>query len=170
MLSAEGRSVIRTPPKAVFMMSDVLLEAEGLTRRFGARTAVDGIEFDARRGEILGLLGPNGAGKTTTLRMLAGLLAPTQGRVLLAGADLGRDVAADRRPLAYLPEQAALYEEMTVTGYLRFIGRVWGAPRGALRNSVESVLDELEIGDVRKQVIGTLSRGYRQRVAIAGAL
>jgi ABC-2 type transport system ATP-binding protein len=150
--------------------ADVLLRAEGLTRRFGARTAVDGVEFEGRRGEILGLLGPNGAGKTTTLRMLAGLLAPSSGRVLLAGADLARDVPSDRRTLAYLPEQAALYDEMTVSGYLRFIGRVWGLRRGALRAAVDGVLDELEIADVRNQVIGTLSRGYRQRVAIAGAL
>jgi ABC-2 type transport system ATP-binding protein len=102
--------------------------------------------------------------------MLAGLLAPTTGRVLLAGDDLARDVPKSRRVLAYLPEQAALYEEMTVAGYLRFIGRVWGLRRQALGAAVDTVLHELEIGDVRRQVIGTLSRGYRQRVAIAGAL
>jgi ABC-2 type transport system ATP-binding protein len=147
-----------------------LLRAEGLTRRYGAHTAVDGIDFEARRGEILGLLGPNGAGKTTTLRMLAGLLAPTSGRVLLAGNDLARDVTSDRRTLAYLPEQAALYDEMTVTGYLRFVARVWGRRRGELRTAVDTELDDLEIADVRRQVFGTLSRGYRQRVAIAGAL
>ena len=150
--------------------ADVLLRAEGLSRRYGAHTAVDGIDFEAKRGEILGLLGPNGAGKTTTLRMLAGLLAPTSGRALLAGADLAHDVAADRRILAYLPEQAALYDEMTVSGYLRFIGRVWGLHRSALRDAVDRTLDDVEIADVRRQVIGTLSRGYRQRVAIAGAL
>ena len=102
--------------------------------------------------------------------MLAGLLAPTSGRVLLAGNDLARDVASNRRPLAYLPEQAALYDEMSVTGYLRFVARVWGMRRGALRDAVDTALADLEIADVRKQVIGTLSRGYRQRVAIAGAL
>ena len=145
---------------------EVLLRAEGLRRRFGARTVVDGVEFEGRRGEVLGLLGPNGAGKTTTLRMLAGLLAPTDGRVTLHGRDLARDVAAPRRVLAYLPEQAALYEEMTVTGYLRFMARVWGARRSTIGAAVDRVLDDVEIGDVQKQVIGTLSRGYRQRVAL----
>jgi ABC-2 type transport system ATP-binding protein len=81
--------------------------------------------------------------------MLAGLLAPTSGRVLLAGADLARDVPSDRQALAYLPEQAALYDEMTVTGYLRFVARVWGQRRGAVRAAVDGAIDDVDIGELR---------------------
>jgi ABC-2 type transport system ATP-binding protein len=119
---------------------------------------------------VLGLLGPNGAGKTTTLRMLAGLLPPSSGQVRLAGRDLANEPAAARRPLAYLPEQVAPYEEMTVRGYLRFLARVWGIRGGEAKRAADDAMDQVGVDDVARRVIGTLSRGYRQRVGIAGAL
>jgi ABC-2 type transport system ATP-binding protein len=148
----------------------VVLEAEGIGRRFGGRVAVEELSFRATGGEVLGLLGPNGAGKTTTLRMLAGLVRPSQGRVLLDGRDLAVADADARRPLAYLPEQIAPYEEMTVVGYLRYLIRLWGTRRAACRAAAERAMDEVGLTDVADRVIGTLSRGYRQRVGIAGAL
>ncbi|MCU1483576.1 MAG: transporter related protein [Actinomycetia bacterium] len=147
-----------------------MLEAEGVGRRFGRRTAVDDVTFRATGGEVLGLLGPNGAGKTTTMRMLAGLVRPTSGRVLLDGTDLATAAPDVRRPLAYLPEQVAPYEEMTVVAYLRYLVRVWGTRGAACREAVDRAMDEVGVDDVAGRVIGTLSRGYRQRVAIAGAL
>jgi ABC-2 type transport system ATP-binding protein len=148
----------------------VVLEAEGIGRRFGGRVAVEELTFRATGGEVLGLLGPNGAGKTTTLRMLAGLLHPSHGRVLLDGRDLAGSDAGVRRPLAYLPEQVAPYEEMTVAGYLRYLVRLWGTRGAAARTAADRAMDEVGITDVAGRVIGTLSHGYRQRVGIAGAL
>ena len=149
---------------------DDLLVADGLVRRFGTRVAVDGVDLVGRRGEIVGLLGPNGAGKTTTLRMFAGILPPSAGTVLLDGHDLATAPPAARTPLAYLPEQVAPYPEMTVASYLRFFARVWRVRRSDVAGAVSSALAALDLTDVAKQVIGTLSHGYQQRVAIAGAL
>jgi ABC-2 type transport system ATP-binding protein len=152
------------------MAAGVVLEAEGIGRRFGGRVAVEDLTFRATGGEVLGLLGPNGAGKTTTLRMLAGLTRPSQGRVLLDGRDLAAADASVRRPVAYLPEQVAPYEEMTVAGYVRYLVRLWGTRGAACREAADRAMDEVGVGDVAGRVIGTLSRGYRQRVGIAGAI
>ena len=147
-----------------------MLEADGIGRRFGGRTAVEEVRFHAEPGEVLGLLGPNGAGKTTTLRMLAGLLHPTSGRVLLDGRDLAAEGPQARRSLSYLPEQVAPYEEMTVTAYLRYLVRLRGIRGGEARIAADDAMAEVGVDDVARRVIGTLSRGYRQRVAIAGAI
>jgi ABC-2 type transport system ATP-binding protein len=147
-----------------------VLEADGIGRRFGGRTAVEEVRFRAEPGEVLGLLGPNGAGKTTTLRMLAGLLHPTSGRVLLDGRDLAAEGPQARRSLSYLPEQVAPYEEMTVTAYLRYLVRLRGIRGGEARIAADDAMAEVGVDDVARRVIGTLSRGYRQRVAIAGAI
>jgi ABC-2 type transport system ATP-binding protein len=132
--------------------------------------AVESLTFRATGGEVLGLLGPNGAGKTTTLRMLAGLVRPSHGRVVLDGHDLATSDPGARRPLAYLPEQVAPYEEMTVVGYLRYLVRLWGTRGAECRAAADRAMEEVGVTDVAGRVIGTLSRGYRQRVAIAGAL
>ena len=147
-----------------------MLEADGIGRRFGGRTAVEDVRFRAEPGEVLGLLGPNGAGKTTTLRMLAGLLHPTSGRVLLDGRDLAVEGPAARRSLSYLPEQVAPYEEMTASAYLRYLVRLRGIRGAEARTAADDAMAEVGVDDVARRVIGTLSRGYRQRVAIAGAI
>ena len=105
---------------------DVLIEIEGLTKRFGAFTAVDAVSFTVARGEVLGFLGPNGAGKSTTMRMLAGFMIPTAGTARLMGHDVQTDGVAARRVLGFLPEGAPTYGEMSVTGFLRFCARVRG--------------------------------------------
>ena len=147
-----------------------MLEAQSLTRRYGDFTAVRDVSFTVQEGEILGMLGPNGAGKTTTLRMLTGYLRPTDGGVRIAGHDLAAEPIKARRQIGYLPENVALYPEMRVEEYLRYRGRLERVPRKELGRSVDEVLERCLIGDVRRQIIGTLSKGYRQRVGLAAAI
>lgn len=147
-----------------------MIEARGLTRRYGARRAVADVTFTARPGEILGLLGPNGAGKTTTLRMVTGSLAPTAGRVAVAGHDLATDSLDARRCLGYLPEVVALYPEMRVEEYFDFRARLVGLGREERGPAKEDALERCLLRDVRRQPIGTLSKGYRQRVGLAQAI
>lgn len=147
-----------------------VLEADHLTRRFGRITAVDDVSFQIRRGEIVGLLGPNGAGKTTTLRMIAGFLCPTAGDARVAGYSVTRDPIGARRRLGYLPEQAALYPEMRAGEYLRFRAELKGVPRSRIAARTEEAAELCGIRPVLRRLIGELSKGYRQRVALADAL
>jgi ABC-2 type transport system ATP-binding protein len=147
-----------------------MLEATRLARKFGDFTAVDGVSFAVPEGEIVGILGPNGAGKTTTIRMITGFLPPTAGRVTLGGKDLFGGAVAVRRQIGYLPENVALYPELRVQEYLLWRGRLEGLDRATLRQRLAEVLERCLLGDVRRQVIGTLSKGYRQRVGLAGAI
>jgi ABC-2 type transport system ATP-binding protein len=150
-----------------------MIEAHDLTRKFGDFTAVAGVSFALSEGEIVGILGPNGAGKTTTIRMLTGFLPPSSGRVTLGGRDLfGNTPAAVavRRDLGYLPESVALYPEMRVEEYLSYRARLEGMDRTAIRQRLGEALERCLLSDVRRQVIGTLSKGYRQRVGLAGAI
>jgi ABC-2 type transport system ATP-binding protein len=147
-----------------------VIEVEGLTKRFVDRDAVADVSFFVPEGEVLGFLGPNGAGKTTTMRMITGYLPATAGAVRVAGIDLARDPIAVRSRIGYLPENVALYPEMRVGEYLRFRAAVEGVPRSLLRARLEEVEERCMVGDVRRQLIGTLSKGYRQRVGLAGAL
>jgi len=146
-----------------------MIEAHDLTRQFGSFTAVAGVSFAVADGEIVGMLGPNGAGKTTTLRMITGFLPPSSGRVTLGGRDLFGDDVALRREIGYLPENVALYPEMRVEEYLVWRGHLEGMERGLLRRRLAEVLERCLLADVRRQIIGTLSKGYRQRVGLAGA-
>lgn len=153
------------------MSSDrALIEAQGLRRDFGALRAVDGVDLAVPRGQILGLLGPNGAGKTSTLRMICGTLAPTAGRITIAGTDLLESPRGAKRALGYLPEQPPVYPDMTVTEYLHFCAGLRGLRRRARQRAPADVIERCSIGDVRDRLIGQLSKGYRQRVGIAQAI
>jgi ABC-2 type transport system ATP-binding protein len=149
-----------------------MIEALNLHRQYGDFVAVHGMTFSVQEGEILGILGPNGAGKTTTLRMLTGFLPPSEGRVTLDGEDLfhGSKPAAVRRNIGYLPENVALYPEMRVEEYLTYRARLEELPRGIARQSIAETLQSCLLGSVRRQLIGTLSKGYRQRVGLAAAI
>ena len=147
-----------------------MLEAQSLTRRYGDFTAVRDVSFTVQEGEILGMLGPNGAGKTTTLRMLTGYLRPTEGSVRIAGRDLEREPIRARRDIGYLPENVALYPEMRVEEYLAYRGRLERLPRAELSRAVGEAMERGLVADVRRQIIGTLSKGYRQRVGLAAAI
>jgi len=147
-----------------------MIEVEHLSKTFVDVPVVDDLSFFVPEGQVLGFLGPNGAGKTTTMRMITAFLRPTQGRVVVAGIDLDADPVGLRRKVGYLPENVPLYPEMRVDEYLRFRADIEDVPRSQVRENMEYVVDRCMLADVRRQVIGTLSKGYRQRVGLAGAL
>jgi len=147
-----------------------MIEARSLTRRYGEFTAVEGASFTVNEGEIVGMLGPNGAGKTTTIRMITGFLPPTSGELTVGGKDLFREPVTARRDIGYLPENVALYPEMRVSEYLRYRAMLVGMGRPESRQRIPEVVDSCILGEVENQIIGTLSKGYRQRVGLAAAI
>ena len=147
-----------------------MIRARNLERSFGRVRAVRGVSLSVDAGEVVGLVGPNGAGKTTTLRMLTGYLDPDAGRVEIAGRDATRDRDAARAALGYMPEAVPLYPEMRVRDYLAFRARIKGVPRRRVAALVDAALERARAADHARAVIGTLSRGYRQRVGLADAL
>lgn len=150
--------------------ADIIVDVENLTRRFPRCEALGSVSFHVRRGEIAGVLGPNGSGKTTTLRILAGVLAPTSGRVRMAGFDVTTQSLEVRRRIGYLPESVPLYPEMRVEEYLSFRGRIKGLRGPRLTTRLRDVLEQCGLGDVSRRAIGTLSRGFRQRTGLADCL
>ncbi len=146
-----------------------MIQIEHLVKNYGSNCAVDDITLSIGEGEIVGFLGPNGAGKSTTMNILTGYLSSTSGRVSVAGIDVLADPLGAKRQIGYLPEQPPLYLDMTVDEYLRFNYDLKGCklPREA---HLGEVCEVVRIGDVRRRVIRNLSKGYRQRVGIAGAL
>ncbi len=147
-----------------------MIEVSQLTKRYARHEAVRDISFSVARGEIVGFLGPNGAGKTTTLRMLTGYLPPTSGTATIAGHDIFRHSIDARRKIGYMPENVPLYEDMRVKEYLKFRAQIKGLGNGDTRRRVAEVIDTCGLGDVRRKMIKTLSKGYRQRVGLADAL
>ncbi|MEA2731503.1 MAG: gliding motility-associated transport system ATP-binding protein [Acetobacteraceae bacterium] len=147
-----------------------LIEIQGLTKRFGALTAVDNVSFEVRRGEVLGFLGPNGAGKSTTMRMLAGFMIPTAGTARIDGHDVQTDSVAARQVLGFLPEGAPTYPEMSVEGFLRFCARVRGFSGSELADRLDHALGLTTLQGVRLQPVETLSKGFKRRVGLAQAL
>ncbi|MEM6411512.1 MAG: ABC transporter ATP-binding protein [Pseudomonadota bacterium] len=147
-----------------------MLELKGLVRRFGAVTAVDKISLTLNQGEVLGFLGPNAAGKSTTLRMIAGVLSPSGGDALITGHSITKDRYTAQANLGYLPEGAPLYDEMAPPEFLRFIGRARGMERAARERAIERVIADARISTVTGKRIGDLSKGYRRRVGLAGAI
>ncbi len=147
-----------------------MVTVRDITRRFGTVEAVRDVSFIVNRGQVVGVLGPNGAGKTTTIRMIAGLLPPTRGSVSVAGADTVAESRSVRRRIGYLPEQNPLYPEMTPREFLRFRCGVFGIPRREGKSAIDRAAGRCGLQDVMTQRIGTLSKGYRQRVGLAAAL
>jgi ABC-2 type transport system ATP-binding protein len=148
----------------------VLIEIDGLTKRFGGFTAVDQVSFRVARGEVLGFLGPNGAGKSTTMRMLAGFMIPTAGTARICGHDVQTDGVAARTVLGFLPEGAPTYPEMSVTGFLRFCAKVRGFRGAELDERVANAIALTRLEGVRLQPVETLSKGFKRRVGLAQAL
>lgn len=147
-----------------------VLALQHVGRRLAGRDVVRGLDLDLRRGEVLGLLGVNGAGKTTSLRMIAGVLAPSSGQVRVDGEDLYENPELARRRIGYLPETPPLHTELTVEEFLTFCARLRGVARGAVAAAVERALERCALGDVRRRLIGALSKGLRQRVGLAQAI
>jgi len=147
-----------------------MLEAQGLSKSFYGTPAVTDVSFRVESGEILGFLGPNGAGKTTTMRMITGFLTPTAGRVTLADVDVAENPILAKRSLGYLPETLALYPEMRAREYVAFRAELCGVARRDVKARVDEALGKCFVDDVAAKPIGNLSKGYRQRVGLAGAL
>jgi ABC-2 type transport system ATP-binding protein len=147
-----------------------LIEVANLHRRYGDVHAVQGLDFQVRRGEVLGFLGPNGAGKTTTMQMICGVLAPSLGTVRIGGVDLLEDPIAAKRQLGYLPELPPLYREFTVDEYLRYCAHLHDLRKHAATKAMEEAKARCGLQDTGRRLIGNLSKGYQQRVGIAQAI
>jgi ABC-2 type transport system ATP-binding protein len=147
-----------------------MITAHGLTKLYGTFPAITNVSFTVNTGEIVGLLGPNGAGKSTIMRILACILAPSSGTAAVAGHNVLRESFAVRRNLGYMPEIISLYPEMDVAAYLDFVGKMKGLKRADRRRRIQQVIGELALGEKARNYIGTLSKGYRQRVGLAQAL
>ena len=151
------------------MSATPILQLQGATRRMAGRTIVDGVTIALDRGCVLGLLGVNGAGKSTTLRMIAGVLAPSAGRVLFDGRDLHEEPGLAQR-LGYLPETTPLYAELRVDEYLMFCARLHGLRAADARKAVDRAIERCGLGEVRRRLCGNLSKGFAQRTGIAQAI
>jgi len=147
-----------------------MIQVENLTKRYAGGEAVRGISFSVEKGEVVGFLGPNGAGKSTTMRMLTGYLPATDGKIEIAGAKLPGESLLVRQRIGYMPENVPLYPEMRVEEFLEYRGRLKRVPGREIGHRVGLVLDQCGLTDVRGKIIGTLSKGYRQRVGLADSL
>src|SRR6267142_706206 len=147
-----------------------VIVADQLTKWYGPRLAVDRVSLEIEAGEVMGLLGPNGSGKTTILRILTGYLRPSSGAARIAGLDVVNDSLATRARVGYVAEDVPLYGGMGVREFLTFMARLKGLERRATSGAVDAAMERLALGDVARRLISGLSRGYRQRVAIAQAL
>jgi len=145
-----------------------VIEVEALHKLYGDLPAVQGLSFRVGPGEVLGLVGPNGAGKTTTIRSIAGIIRPTQGRIRIAGHDLGVDPVPAKMALAFVPDEPHLFEYLTVEEHLRFVGRLYQVPEVAQR--IPAILEEMELAARGGALPGELSRGMKQKLAIACGL
>ncbi len=146
------------------------IEASGLTKRFGAFTAVDRVTFEVERGEIFGYLGSNGAGKSTTIRMLTGLLAPTSGQARVAGHDVARDPGSVKSSIGYMSQKFSLYFDLPVVENLLFFGGAYGLSGAALQRRIDALLELTGLREHASAITGELPGGIRQRLALAGAL
>ena len=138
---------IPTPKSPGTEQSDLLVEVEGVVRRFGEVTAVDGVSFDLRRGEVFGLLGPNGAGKTTTVRMLCGLIPPSEGSLRIDGHDIGRDPLEARRRIGFVPDGAPLYPNLSPRQHLMLVARLHGIEENKGEAEAKRLIDCLGLGE-----------------------
>lgn len=147
-----------------------MIKVEKLTKRYAGTTAIKGLDFEVGKGEIMGFLGPNGAGKSTTMRILAGFMPPTSGRASIAGFDVFAQSLQAREHLGYMPENVPLYNDMRVTEYLNYRAALKEVPHRRVAERVGDVQELCGLKDVEKKLIGSLSKGYRQRVGLADAL
>src|SRR2546425_4864743 len=147
-----------------------MIRVQEITKKYARNLAVDHISFEVRKGEIVGFLGPNGAGKTTTMRMLTCFLPPTSGTATVAGFDVLEQPLEVKKRIGYLPEMPPLYPEMGTAEYLSFVGKLKGLSGAELSKRIDYVCERCAIADVKKKLLGRLSKGYRQRVGLAQAI
>ncbi|HKE48113.1 MAG TPA: ABC transporter ATP-binding protein [Rhodanobacteraceae bacterium] len=144
--------------------------ARGLTKRFGKKTAVDHLDITVRRAEVYGFLGPNGSGKSTTIRMLCGLLVPTEGEIEVLGRKLPQNAEAVKRSIGYMTQKFSLYEDLSVRENLEFLAAVHGVTGAKGRQRIDEMYQRYNLGDLKDQLAGTMSGGQKQRLALAGAV
>ena len=147
-----------------------MIEIHDLTKNYGERRAIDRLNFSVKKGEVVGFLGPNGAGKTTTMKIITGFMAPTSGKVEIAGYDVFEEPFEVKKRIGYLPETPPLYGDMIVSDYLDFVARLKGVDNSRVAGLVTRALERTHLTDVRKRLIQNLSKGYRQRVGLAQAI
>src|SRR5256712_3962606 len=147
-----------------------MIRVQEITKKYARNLAVDHISFEVQKGEIVGFLGPNGAGKTTSMRMLTCFLPPTSGTATVAGFDVLEQPLEVKKRIGYLPEMPPLYPEMGTAEYLSFVGKLKGLSGAELSKRIDYVCERCAIADVKKKLLGRLSKGYRQRVGLAQAI
>ena len=147
-----------------------MIQVENITKKYGSFTAVENINFEIEEGEIVGFLGPNGAGKSTTMNMITGFIEPTSGKIIVDGYDISKKPRKAKRQIGYMPEGVPLYSDLTVKEFVTYMAELKGVPRKEKKEKVQKALKETGLTDVQNKLTRNLSRGYKQRVSMAGAL
>ena len=147
-----------------------MIEVKNVTKKYGSHIAVDNISFDVKDGEVVGFLGPNGAGKSTTMNMITGFIEPTQGQIIINGNDISKRPRKAKKEIGYMPENVPLYYELTPREFIMYMAELKMVERKKRKEEVEKVIKETGLQDVQNKLIRNLSRGYKQRVSLAGAL
>ncbi len=150
--------------------SEFAIRARGISKKFGALTAVNRVDLSVPRANVYGFLGPNGSGKSTTIRMLCGLLTPSEGEIDVLGLSIPREAEALRRRIGYMTQKFSLYEDLSVRENLEFLGAVQGLSRDRRRERIDALIEAYDFKDRQKQLAGTMSGGQKQRLALAGAI
>lgn len=147
-----------------------MIQVENVTKKYGSFVAVNKINFEIEEGEIVGFLGPNGAGKSTTMNMITGFIEPTSGRIIVDGYDISKKPRKAKRQIGYMPEGVPLYSDLTVKEFVTYMAELKGIPSKERKEKVKKVLDDTGLTEVSNKLTKNLSRGYKQRVSMAGAL
>ena len=147
-----------------------MIQVENITKRYGTVTAVDKINFEIEEGEIVGFLGPNGAGKSTTMNMITGFIEPSEGKIVVDGYDISRKPKKAKRQIGYMPEGVPLYADLTVKEFVTYMAELKGVAKKQKKEMVQKAIENTGLAEVQNKLIRNLSRGYKQRVSMAGAL
>ena len=147
-----------------------MIEVKNVTKKYGTTVAVDNISFEVKDGEVVGFLGPNGAGKSTTMNMITGFIEPTNGQIIINGNDISRKPKKAKKDIGYMPENVPLYYELTAREFIKYMAELKMVKRDIRKQEVERVIKEVGLEEVQNKLIRNLSRGYKQRVSLAGAL
>lgn len=147
-----------------------MIEVKNITKKYGSAVAVDNISFQIKEGEIIGLLGPNGAGKSTTMNMITGYIEPTEGEIIIEGYDISKKPKKAKEQIGYMPEGVPLYSDLTVKEFVTYMSELKKVNRKERKEKVEKIIEQTGLKNVEKKLIRNLSRGYKQRVSMAGAL
>ncbi len=147
-----------------------MIEVKNVTKKYGDFIAVEDISFSIKKGEIIGLLGPNGAGKSTTMNMMTGFIEPTEGEIIIGGYDIVKKAQKAKEQIGYMPEGIPLYSDLTVKEFISYMADLKRVPKTEKKNRIQDVMNQTNLGEVQNKLIKNLSRGYKQRVSLAGAL